>query len=992
MRNICVLVAGLMSFYNRQNVKFLYFTLSLLTCLTGFAQIPGIANYDLEHGLTSSLTYRLSQDRNGFIWLGSDNGLFRFDGSNFIQYNEKDGLHNIEILSAEPLSNGEIFIFPFLNDFAYLKNGKVINADVNRQLEKIKVGSYTPTCKYDQASNTLYIYNSSHPQFMYTYKEGIVDALPLHIADNDYSSIDFQVVSKNLYFQSGHTLNAYNIKTGKRIQCNIEIEKDEVIIRVKDGIYLSKKNNMLSVYHTDDGFNFTKIKTCQLPGELYYCVIDKNHRLWVTMKNGGVYYYQNALTDASPFPQPVKFLGNEFINDIFIDRDDNAWFSSRDHGLFFLSKKFFRNYVTFPIEHNAASITAISANGKDIFLGYNVSKGGIYNAKGMSEFVFDPNKKIEHKAIFANQRMAIFLQAIEAFKLDLSTGAITKILNASDANKNILPFDRDHVLVSKYTGLYKYGLTDAKSELLFPERVYAALRYTADSLFVGTFSDLYKININSKKRKLFLKGYYITDIRKLSGNLYAGATNSKGIILFNNHKILRSITEADGLRSNHVRKIEVQGDHTLWASSNLGLTRVELLKKGLKINNFTRTDGLPSNRVSGCVVRNDTVYAATSKGLGIFKIRDLLAQEKSIDKKVIINSIDIGGRKYLDTNVPHTAKYTNHEVALDLSFPDYASQGDVAYRYIVEGLQNNWTTSKSSRIVLNALPPGAYTFKVYGIGYNGRQSRQFTSLTFEIHPLFWQTRLFAIALCCAIMFLSIYLYLWLDKTARQRKIKKMLHAQKIAELELQAIKAQINPHFIYNCLNSIQFLLYKEDLRETENYLNVFSRMIRKTLHYSEKTFIPISEETGYLQLYLDMEKLRFNERFDYSISCAEAVDDRWEIPSLLVQPFVENAIKHGIRQLEGRRGLVEVSFDYQKPWLCISIRDNGTGIRESAGESNGNAFGIRLSQRRINTFRQLFDMQIMLEVHDLRDSGGEGTEVQLYIFLNEDKITGLHH
>lgn len=158
----------------------------------------------------------------------------------------------------------------------------------------------------------------------------------------------------------------------------------------------------------------------------------------------------------------------------------------------------------------------------------------------------------------------------------------------------------------------------------------------------------------------------------------------------------------------------------------------------------------------------------------------------------------------------------------------------------MEGLSTSWQISNSSKIILNSLPPGKYIFKVYGLGYNGKRSYIDTELPFEIKPQFWQTLWFRILCIILIITALVFILNIYIQRLRNKKLKNILYEKKIAELELQAIKAQINPHFIYNCLNSIQFLLYKKDYEETENYLNVFSRMIRKTLQYSENTFMSI--------------------------------------------------------------------------------------------------------------------------------------------------------
>ncbi len=215
----------------------------------------------------------------------------------------------------------------------------------------------------------------------------------------------------------------------------------------------------------------------------------------------------------------------------------------------------------------------------------------------------------------------------------------------------------------------------------------------------------------------------------------------------------------------------------------------------------------------------------------------------------------------------------------------------------------------------------------------------------------------------------------------------LVYEKKAAELELQAIKAQINPHFIYNCLNSIKFLLYSKDFSKTNQYLDSFSKMIRQTLAYSEKTFIKVGDEMEYLTMFLNMERLRFQEGFDFSVSKHPDVNLNWPVPSLLIQPFVENAIKHGIGSLTDRLGVLDIYFDYERPYLTVTITDNGHGIAEENILLNKKeSFGLKLSQKRIDTFRMLFKSDIRMELINLKDHGKEGTSVRLFIKIDENE------
>ncbi|KXH84609.1 sensor histidine kinase [Chryseobacterium kwangjuense] len=950
-------------------------------------------NYNEEDGLNSSYTYSLRQDASGFLWIGSDNGLFRFDGKEFRQFGSKNGLKNIEVLSSFPLSNGEIFIAPFLNDFAYLKNGKVINPDMNGELNKIQF-TYNPDYYVD--GSYLYSHSTYNPSTIYIYNDGKVSRIPLAIktkpGDNFYA-FGLNMTDHMIYLfnqRDGGNIIAYDVMSKKKTLCNIRADKGTVMGR-KGNIFVFKNKRSFEVYRLYNKTQFKKIKTYRAQENIDKYIIDNNYRLWLFPEEGGTLYFKESLLEEKEFSRPVKMMENYTISDVLRDKDNNIWFSTRNNGLFFIADRFFKSYIHLPISNNTSHITVIGKNDNGIYLGYNEAKCGVYHNGKVTDLVFEKNIKIEHKAIFAGGNTVIFGLTRRLFQYDIKSKETYSLNNF--VLKNIVPYTPGAILLCTSEGLFTYNYRMRKyTDVLSKERIYTALPYARDSLFAGSFKDLYKVSTITRKKKLFLDGYYFTDLKKLGENLYAGATNLNGIILFDKNGIIRKINESTGLPTSQIKKIEVENNNVFWASTNYGLSRIELRGSDIQINNFTQTDGLPSNTVAGCVLSGDTVFVGTSKGLGILSVKSLMEQKKFINKKVIINSVVIGGKEIFDIRQALTGQTPDNDITFNVSFPDFTSQGKISYRYKIEGLSNVWQTSSSQKISFYSLPPGNYTFTIFGIGYNGKRSYAPTKLHFEIRPKFWQTWWFktmVISLGAAALFMAIALYF---QKKRNKKLETLYYEKKIAELELQAIKAQINPHFIYNCLNSIQFLLYKKDYRETENYLEIFAQMIRKTLHYSEKTFMPINEESEYLSLYLDMEKLRLKDLFDYKITISDKVNHNWMVPSLLIQPFVENAIKHGVAGLKDRKGKIEVSFDHDGTSLCVIIEDNGVGIG-SGRQKKADSFGVKLSQKRIETFRQLFETHILLEIYDLSEKEQRpGTQIKLYIKPYENQNTSMHH
>ncbi|MGG5207915.1 two-component regulator propeller domain-containing protein [Chryseobacterium sp. MIQD13] len=295
-------------------------------------------NYNGEDGLNSSYTYSISQDNSGLLWIGSDNGLFRFDGKEFKHFNNKQGLKNIEALSCLPLSNGEIFIAPFLNDFAYLKNGRIINSDSNSELKKIQ---FTHNPDGYTAGNSLYLYSNYNPNTIYIYQNEKVSKIPLAIKtipSDKFYVFGLSMADKMVYYVSiqgkREAIHAYDIITKKKTACNISADKNTLVLR-KDDIFVVRNKRTIDVYKLYNKFHFKKIKSYTAQENIHRLVIDNNYRLWLCLEEGGTIYFKQSLLDSSKFSSPVKMMDHYIINDILVDKDNNTWFSTRNNGIFF---------------------------------------------------------------------------------------------------------------------------------------------------------------------------------------------------------------------------------------------------------------------------------------------------------------------------------------------------------------------------------------------------------------------------------------------------------------------------------------------------------------------------------------------------------------------------------------------------------------------------------------------------------------------------------
>lgn len=239
---------------------------------------------------------------------------------------------------------------------------------------------------------------------------------------------------------------------------------------------------------------------------------------------------------------------------------------------------------------------------------------------------------------------------------------------------------------------------------------------------------------------------------------------------------------------------------------------------------------------------------------------------------------------------------------------------------------------------------------------------------------------------------SIIIYRSLALKRKNEKLKseneQSILKQNASELEMRALKAQMNPHFIFNCLSSINRYILKNETEAASDYLTRFSRLIRMVLNNSNKTFIALEDELDMLKLYLDMERLRFKNAFDYSISFKNSIDvGNIFIPPLLLQPFAENAIWHGLMHKEGQ-GHLEIALSIENKILTCAITDNGIGrsnatiLKNKSGEKQ-KSFGLNITAERLALLNKDISEQTSFIIEDIIDNAGKpaGTRVILKMY-----------
>lgn len=455
------------------------------------------------------------------------------------------------------------------------------------------------------------------------------------------------------------------------------------------------------------------------------------------------------------------------------------------------------------------------------------------------------------------------------------------------------------------------------------------------------------------------------------GNLWA-ATNLQGVFCFRKDKLIKHITEENGLASNYCKgishfrsKIFVIAPNGVTSIDRDDFTTVELNSR-YGINNLTVNDVLGDENALLFVTKN-----------GIISLESNENDKPALAKLQFEGIKNEAGQGIQDIQkIP----YSNNTVEISWSLLDYRFGKNNSVYYRVIGFDNQWKSLSSTvnSVIYNNLPAGKYTFQIS----TDKDFSTFYSIDFSIQKPFWASWWFRILVIAASAFI---IWITVKITQRYTQKKQRLKTALIGS-QLTALRSQMNPHFLYNVLNSLQGLVYSNKANEAGTYVSMFSDHLRHTLDISGKQWVTVKEETESLEVYLELEKLRFGDDFHYEIRKQKDVSDYLKIPSMIVQPFVENAVKHGLLNKKGDKK-VSVCFDLvEDNRLQISVTDNGIGREQSylinkQRKDKPKSFATQAIENRIDLLNQQYHNAVSLEIIDLKEKGiAVGTAVYLRI------------
>jgi hypothetical protein len=484
-------------------------------------------------------------------------------------------------------------------------------------------------------------------------------------------------------------------------------------------------------------------------------------------------------------------------------------------------------------------------------------------------------------------------------------------------------------------------------------------------------------------------------VRAPRGTAFLLGTEDNGLLECSageNSLSYRQVLSPEDIDYTTVNSLVTDDAGSLWIGTSKGIYRFDYtayLRNGSrKIKEYGREEGLISLVTNENAVFRDQagkIWFGTVKGLTradhsksipnreepVTSIQGIRLFFEKADLSKFSDSISSETGLPVNLDLPH---YNNH-VTFDFIGVSFTSPRKVAYRYKLEGFDKSWSPVRQETFVTYSnLPPGDYTFMVLSSNNDGVWNTVPATYSFSVRTPFWITWWFITA-CTVFLLLTLYLlYRW--------RIAQVQHTadlqRRILESEQKALRTQMNPHFIFNSLNSIQHFITDKDVKSANRYLSKFSKLMRMILDNSRKPVISLAEELESLRLYLDIESLRFENKFEYHIGLEGVVDPYTiDIPPMLLQPYIENAIWHGLSYKKDL-GYIDISFEIEGNFLICSIEDNGIGRKRSQElkiehPAHRNSAGMSITSERLQSIGELKGSQGDVEVTDLVNAEGEG-------------------
>jgi len=964
-----------------------------------YAQTPSYHHYTTADGLASSTVFEIIQDKEGLIWLATLNGISRFDGQQFTTYRTEDGLNSNSIISMAEGSSGEIYIGNYEEGINVLKNGKIKNFHSEFNGRRIRV-AYLHLDSSDTEDTKLYAYTGQTALYVFPEKK----------SGNKPYTLDFK---------PHYLIKVENLPTGEKVALTtggLFIIRNDSIVRLQisglndttayclssaydSSYYIGAKEMIYKIKHGKVIRRY-KVNLFNDDNKVVKILCDRNDNIWFSIMNKGFFYIATGSDKIIDIGSKMG-LGTTLVNNYLEDSEGNIWLSTYGKGVFCLYNLYLKSYS----ENDGLSSNSIQSLIKagttklliGTFNGLNVLENGVFNQ-------VEINSQNPSTDYIYNIK-----EFDDEFYVCVSLGS-NEIINTTYKGLNLYMFTYLSFCKTD-AGLYLFGtilntiatqkemsnwmipfsISTVFGDSLINNRVNEIVEDSEHNIWIATGLGLCRASLflneagKTELKKSFFPEYPVLNaginaiLQDKAHNVWFAG--KKGIAKYNiKHDSVVSYTSVSGHDFSASTSLASDSKNRIWIGNMKGLYLLEYNS----VKYLNQQTGLPSNEVLSLFYdsTNNSLLIGTSNGMSILDV-DNFDQYQAVAPKVIITEVKAGDSTYTNYN-NLIFKPEQHDISIDFQAIHFSSPGSVTYMY---RLDNNWLTTDFSSLNFISLKNGTYNLQIMAKAQNTLWSKPYV-LSFRVLPRFIETIWFYLLMIFLLLTTGPSILMLSLKLNKIKANKELALTERINELKHQALSAMMNPHFIANSLNSVQYLVNSRKYEDANNYIAMMAKLMRKNLDTAGKGFIRLSDEIDRLKLYLDIEKLRFQESFTYEIIIGVELDTNTVlIPNMIIQPFVENSLWHGIIN-SGNSGLLTVAFTFENVdidsvigrSLIIRVTDNGIGINEARKHKKEDHIskGIQIIEERLRLLSTKMNLTQPIVFEDLSgtDPDAHGTEV----------------
>ena len=897
------------------------------------AQQNQLQHFNVANGLPQSDVVDVVQDKIGYIWFATQGGgIARFDGSDFDVFSQKNGL----------LSN-------FANSF-FLKNDSLF-IGTNNGLS-IKVKNRFKNYKTPKVNKIIYldkqIYLATN-QGVYQFKKEYVTPIKINLKIDLSTVLDIQYKNSFYWIQTSNKIWKLTTLNSKSIIKKSSLKEFDVVFNSQKSIIKNLK--------IDDS-----IKSI-----IHKIFIDRQKNTWILTQENGV--YKSVSSNFKHF----NAIENHAINEITAihQKNKNIWFTDTNRNLFAIDSLGIRF-----IRKNNFKTTSITTDANNN-LWFGSQKKGIYIFRKSNDSLSSSGFNIERlhsgNGLQTNNIQNIIIQNDTVWLVTKKNGILKLAYNfKGNFVEKISTFNQNN-------GLKDQLIT---TSLLYNNKIWYGTLYGDLGIINNNKITHYSnfLNLNTAINSLVFS----------TNDLYIG-TLGNGIWKTSISKLSspKPINE-EFLSSKNSYQLLFNAKNQLWMGSEKGVDKIEfqnnIISKSTLYNANDGFIGIETTKNTSLEDNDGNIWFGTKNGITKFtpseNQKTLLKPTVYFEEIQVSNqSIDSIQKQFKNTVLQLSPAQNN--ISFRFKTVDINQPKRIEYQYVLNETQSSW--SSNNTVNFANLTSRNYTFSVISRNASKIESEPVIFNFFIDKPLYQKTWfiLSIVSFLAVVFFLFIYFYFKRKQQENQQKIKKLTLENHLITLEQKALQLQMNPHFIFNVLNGIKAFGNNGNTNELNSTISQFASLLRSLLHNSRKEEINLSEEIETLKNYLDLEQ-KMNANFEYTITTETQNIAKEEIfiPPMLVQPFVENSIKHGFKNSEGK---LSILFKTNNNHLMCTIIDNGIGIEQSKKlklTSNHTSVALKVTKERIENLSETSWLKIK---ETFEKNQITGTKVEFQIPLKTD-------